>query len=251
MGSLRLVLALVAAAVMVAVTGCAELDQLRAENHRLDAELQAVKGRTVALEGEKAQLQAAVDQQKDDLTGCRAEVDLWKGKYETLEATFKRLGGPAGISPELQRELQRLAMVDPNIRVKQTQEGFVVEVGSDILFDSGRVTLKAEGQATIKRIADVVKQVGTEETLRIDGHTDNEPIRVSGWKDNRHLSLMRAHAVLKALEAQGISPERMFAAGFSLYRPEGSNDTAQGRRLNRRVEILFVPKTKIEPLPVE
>jgi len=240
-----MVAALLAAA---SVTGCAELDQLRANNQRLDGELKAAQGRVATLEAERAQLEATIGDREDDVKAARLEADLWKGKYETLEAAFEKMGGAPGITPELEAQLRRVALMDPNIRVKQTQEGFVVEVGSDILFDSGKVTLKPEGAATIKRIADVIKKVGADERLRIDGHTDNEPIKVSGWKDNFHLSAMRAHTVLRALESEGIAPERMFLAGFAFYRSEAPNDTAAGRRQNRRVEILIVPRIDFSPV---
>ena len=95
----------------------------------------------------------------------------------------------------------------------------------------------------------MIKRVGTDEALRVDGHTDNVPIKVSGWKDNFHLSAMRAHTVLKALVGEGISSERIFLAGFGLHRPQVSNDTREGRQQNRRVEILIVPKMTVSPMP--
>lgn len=235
--------------VVLLSAGCAELDQLRARNLQLDNELKTAQGRIAQLEAKNADLKAALAEREDDLKAARLEVDLWKGKFETLQEAFQRLGKAPGISPELEAELRRIALVDPNIRVKQTQEGFVVEVGTDILFDSGKIDLKPEGRATIKKIAEVIKKVGTDELLRIDGHTDNEPIKVSGWKDNWHLSAMRAHTVLKALQAEGIAPERMYLAGFAFYRPEASNDTPEGRRRNRRVEILIVPKMAVSTIP--
>jgi len=235
----------------VTVTGCAELDQLRANNQKLDGELRSAHGRIVELEAEKARLEGILGERDDDVKAAGLEAELWQRKYEALDEARKRWGGAPGISPELEAQLRRLALLDPNIRVKQTWEGFVVEVGSDILFDSGKTDLKAEGVATIKRIAEVIKQVGTDEGLRIDGHTDNVPIKVSGWKDNFHLSAMRAHTVLKALAAEGISSERMYLAGFAFYRPEAANDTREGRQQNRRVEILIVPKMALSPMTVE
>ena len=111
----------------------------------------------------QAHLQATVAERDDALKAAQAEVDLWKGKFETLQEAFQRLGKAPGISPELEAELRRIALVDPNIRVKQTQEGFVVEVGTDILFDSGKIDLKPEGRATIKKIAEVI----TDEMLNL------------------------------------------------------------------------------------
>ncbi len=235
----------------VAVTGCAELDQLRAHNQKLDSELTVARGHIAALEAEKAQMEGTLGERDDEVRAARLEVELWQRKYETLDEARKRWGGAPGISPELEAQLRRLALLDPNIRVKQTREGFVVEVGADILFDSGKVALRPAGVATIKRIADVIKRVGTDEALRVDGHTDNDPIKVTSWKDNFHLSAMRAHGVLKALVAEGISSERMFLAGFAFHRAQASNDTREGRQQNRRVEILIVPKMTLSPMTPE
>jgi len=241
----------VALSAVVLTAGCAELDQVKAHNLQLDGELKAAQGRIAQLETERAQLEATIGERQDDLKATRLEVGLWKDKYETLEAGVKGLGATAGISPELEAELRRIALLDPNIRVKQTQEGFVVEVGSDILFDSGKTDLKPEGVTTIKSIADVIKKVGADEVLRIDGHTDNVPIKRSGWKDNWHLSAMRARTVLEALATEGIAPERMYLSGFAFYRPQAPNDTPEGRRQNRRVEILIVPKMTLSPMTSE
>jgi flagellar motor protein MotB len=228
-----------------ALVGCTELDQLKARNHQLDSELMAAQGRVSALEAEKAGWDAALSDKDAAAKAAQLEAEMWKNKYQ---AGAGAAGKGMGVTPELEEQLRRLALLDSSFRVKQTQEGLVVEVGADILFDSGKSELKPAGRTTIKRITDVIKAHGTDETLRVDGHTDNEPIKRSGWKDNWDLSAARARTVLTTMAAEGIAPERMYLAGFALYRPQATNDTPQGRQQNRRVEILIVPKLQLSTL---
>ncbi|MBI4226988.1 MAG: flagellar motor protein MotB, partial [Candidatus Omnitrophica bacterium] len=77
----------------------------------------------------------------------------------------------------------------------------------------------------------------------IEGHTDNEPIKASGWKSNWELSTARATSVLHYLvDNKGVSPERVSAIGYGEYRPVISNATAEGRQQNRRVEVVVLPQ---------
>jgi len=230
------------------LAGCTELDQLKARNHQLDSELTATQGRLSALEAEKGGWEASLREKEDAARAAQLEADLWKNKYQTVAGAAGRGGG---VSPELVDKLRQWALANPGIRVKETPEGLAIEVGADILFDSGKADLKPQGRTTIKSIVDIIKGQGTDETLRVDGHTDNEPIKRSGWKDNWDLSAARARTVLTAMISEGIAPERVFLAGFALYRPMATNDTPQGRQQNRRVEILIMPKFKLSTLTTQ
>jgi chemotaxis protein MotB len=78
----------------------------------------------------------------------------------------------------------------------------------------------------------------------IEGHTDNVPIKVSGWKSNWELSSARAMSVLHYLvDRKGIAGNRVAAIGYGEFRSVASNDSKEGRRQNRRVEIVILPKT--------
>ncbi|MFH1782408.1 MAG: OmpA family protein, partial [Candidatus Omnitrophota bacterium] len=79
--------------------------------------------------------------------------------------------------------------------------------------------------------------------IGIEGHTDNEPIKYSGWKSNWELSTARATSVLHYIvDERGIAPERVSATGHGEFKPVSSNDTEDGKRQNRRVEIVVLPK---------
>ena len=76
----------------------------------------------------------------------------------------------------------------------------------------------------------------------IEGHTDNRPIKKSGWKSNWELSTARALSVLHYLSEKSVAEPRLAAIGYGEYKPVASNDTKEGRQKNRRVEIVILPK---------
>ena len=112
------------------------------------------------------------------------------------------------------------------------------EVG---FFSSGEAVLLEDGQATLARIATNLGGKGFE--IRVEGHTDNVPIHTSEFKSNWELSTARATQVVSLLiEKYSFDPLLISAAGYSEYRPIGSNDSAQGRAANRRVDLVVVGK---------
>jgi len=146
---------------------------------------------------------------------------------------------------------------DKQVRLQMMEKGLVVTVVGDVLFDSGKSKIRSEAYHILDKIATVLKENVPQLNVGIEGHTDNQPIKVSGWKSNWELSTTRALSVLHYLvEEKSISPDRISAIGYGEYRPVDSNDTKEGRQLNRRVEIVILPqltksKEKKEPEVLE
>jgi len=116
---------------------------------------------------------------------------------------------------------------------------------AEILFDSGKDQLRQESLPILDKVVDVLKTSVAGNKIGIEGHTDSEPIKHSGWKTNWELSSHRALSVLYYLEEEGIGAERLSAAGYGQYQPVASNDIKSGRGLNRRVEIVILPKVSL------
>ena len=132
---------------------------------------------------------------------------------------------------------------DKDISVGYDERGLVVRMLDQVLFDSGKATLRPEAHAVLDKVARVLNQEAGDQPIGIEGHTDNQPIKRSGWKDNWELSLARARAVLTYLvKERELAPTRVSAVGYGEYRPLASNHTPEGRRMNRRVEIVVLPK---------
>ena len=99
---------------------------------------------------------------------------------------------------------------------------------------------KPEAAAQLDVIVSAARGAHANKTILILGHTDNAPIRKSGWKDNHELSAQRALAVARYLLDAGVDPARLIAAGSGEYRPRSTNDTEAGRSTNRRIEFYVI-----------
>ncbi|MEK6845493.1 MAG: OmpA family protein, partial [Nanoarchaeota archaeon] len=115
-------------------------------------------------------------------------------------------------------------------------------------FDSGKAKIRAEAYPLLSKVCAILKDNLAQFNVGIEGHTDNVPIQRSGWKSNWELSTSRALNVLHYLvKDQGISPERLSAIGYGEYRSVAPNETKDGRKQNRRVEIVILPNiTKVK-----
>jgi chemotaxis protein MotB len=111
-----------------------------------------------------------------------------------------------------------------------------------ILFDSGSVDINAKGRELLLAMANALKN-GNRQEILVEGHTDNVPLSAALQKrfpSNWELSTARAAAVVRFLQNEaGIKPERLSARGYSFYRPVAPNTSEEGRRQNRRIEIIL------------
>ena len=113
------------------------------------------------------------------------------------------------------------------------------DIADNILFASGKATLKAEGHAELQTIASEIRQKFPGWQIWIIGHTDSDPIKHSKWKDNLELSVQRACAVHRELAKLGLNVRDLLAGGQGEYNPKAPND-AKNKHLNRRVQIIAV-----------
>lgn len=139
-------------------------------------------------------------------------------------------------------ELEKRLRGEKGVSVAMSDRGLVVTFVSEVLFDSGMAKIRSDAHKVLDKVAVVLKGQVADKNIAIEGHTDNEPIKKSGWKSNWELSTARATSVLHYLEGKGIKPARLQATGYGEYRPVASNDTVEGRQKNRRVEIIILPK---------
>lgn len=177
------------------------------------------------------------------LSGCT--VIFQKGRREDVEKISE-------LSSEVDKLRQAKALLEERlkdeiakeqVRLSMDENGLVITFVAEVLFDSGKAKIRPEAYPVLDKVARVLNENVTEEGIGIAGHTDNQPIKYSGWASNWELSTARATSVLHYLvDERRVSPERVSAIGYGEYRPVASNDTAEGRQLNRRVEIIIIPK---------
>ncbi len=178
------------------------------------------------------------------LTGCT--VIFQKGRRTDMERISQLKGEVSELErakSELEQRLQR-EIADKQVAVGMSDRGLVITFVSEVLFDSGKAKLKEDALGKLNKVADVLKTTVSDLNVGIEGHTDNVPIKHSGWKSNWELSSARAMSVLHHLaDTQGIDPTRLSATGYGEFHPVASNDDTEGRQRNRRVEIVILPKT--------
>ena len=127
----------------------------------------------------------------------------------------------------------------PGVRV--VGDRFVFQ--SEVLFQSGSAELETEGQIQLQQLAETLLEISNEIPkeinwiLRIDGHTDNVPIKTEKFPSNWELSTARAISVVKFIIKQGIPENRLVAAGFGEFQPLDNNQTISARSKNRRIEL--------------
>jgi chemotaxis protein MotB len=130
-----------------------------------------------------------------------------------------------------------LAQMD-DISVSLDERGLVVNLGENILFDLGKAKLKEEAFPVLEKLSLLLRMA--EGSCRVEGHTDDLPIRTEEFPSNWELSIARAVAVIKyVIRDGGVDPKRLSAVGYGDSRPVVPNDTPEQRAKNRRVELVL------------
>jgi chemotaxis protein MotB len=178
-------------------------------------DLNAAQDRAKELQGLYDQAERARVAAEDEITALKADRDRLKGDLAKKPEGWDKVPG-----------------------------GALINIQGDILFDSGKAELLKEGTPTLEKIADAIKKQYPNHEIYVFGHTDNEPITKSGWKDNYELSCQRSLTVLRFLKLGGVQ-NHMAACGWGETRPAQGNDTKEGMQANRRVQIFAMdPKTR-------
>jgi len=151
-------------------------------------------------------------------------------------------GSPEKVLSNLQRSVESLVgpeALGSKVRTRMDERGLIISLGEGGFFDSGSDVLKPEGRVLLDAIASAL--VPTDNHIRVEGHTDNVPIRNTRFPSNWELSTTRATTVVAYLiDRFKIEPERLSAGGYSEYRPVETNATGEGRSRNRRVDIVVL-----------
>jgi chemotaxis protein MotB len=141
---------------------------------------------------------------------------------------------------------QRLAsqIAQHTVAIKLGKDGLVISLREAGFFDSGSAMPRKESLESMKQIASELAQMPYD--LRVEGHTDNVPIHTADFASNWELSSARSTSIARVLLGlHAVSPDRLSAAGYAEFHPVDTNDTAEGRARNRRVDLVIMPRTKV------
>lgn len=175
---------------------------------------------------------AVLDEQDEQDEQDEVEENLEKkADMQELESLQKKID-----SYIIEKELSD--MLDTSL----TDEGLLVLIGDNVLFSSGSDRVRTDDLEIAKEISDLLV-INPPRNIIISGHTDNVPINNSQFASNWELSVMRAVNFMKiVIENDRLDPSWFSAKGFGEYEPIATNETAEGRAQNRRVEILILPR---------
>ena len=161
----------------------------------------------------------------------------------TREIFIPRQGGDqqnkrlAVDAAEKMRSSVKQEKMDDAIQVNVTETGIAIKIADPVSFESGSADVKPELYGVLRNIANLVNQAPTSQ-VRVEGHTDNVPIRSARYPSNWELSSARALSVVRYMAMTGgVDPARLSAIGYGEYRPIAPNTTPENKRMNRRIEI--------------
>ncbi len=187
-----------------------------------------------------------------------SNIDLEKYK-ETVSALSNAFGARSSIpvinpgqpiienlsyAPTLKESLQDLIVrsgYEHAIKLIENERGITVSILGDILFASGRAELSEGSIVVLNKLAKIIKPLPND--LRVEGHTDNVPISNTLHPSNWHLSVARAtNTAYYLMNEEKISQDKVSIVGYSEYKPVATNETDEGRALNRRVDLVILNK---------
>ena len=207
----------------------AEAAKADAERMKQEAEKAAAEAARQKHEADQATAAAVAQQQAAQSAADQAARDRAAAEAETQKA---RQAAAQAEAEKAQLRAQLLAQLNSILQTRDSARGLIVNM-SDVLFDTGSYTLKPGAREKLAKISGIVlAHAGL--SLQIEGHTDS----VGGDDFNQQLSERRADSVRDFLAEQGVAPSSITARGFGKMQPVASNDTAEGRQRNRRVELV-------------
>ncbi len=214
-----------------------EIAALQKQRGGLQDQIQDLQGQRAALDRQKTSL----EQQQADL---RKQVDaLEQQKNQLLAASQQNKSQYDSLVHDLTEEVKK-----GELQVRQYKDMLTVDVAEQLFFDSGHANLKDTGKSVLKKVGEALKGY-QDKVIRVVGHTDNVPISKAAQKvfpSNWELSVARATHVVHYLQEVGIPPERMVASGRAEYQPIAENDTPEGRKKNRRIEITLIDRNLVQ-----
>jgi chemotaxis protein MotB len=177
----------------------------------------------------------------DTIAGLKLEL---KKEKTTVQQKEKEVSELDRTRREIETSLKE-QIAQKDIKLEEIEGKLKVTFVDKILFDSGSVKVKPKGQEVLLKLADSFRD-NEDQKIAVEGHTDNVQIGsalLDRFPTNWELSTARATAVVRFLQEKGnIAPERLTASGFSFYQPIVENETPEGRKQNRRIEIILVPE---------
>lgn len=207
-----------------AVSDREELERiLRSKSDSLSQSISELRRKVADLDAENAKLKA----ENESLVKAREE------QVQKVSSTYENM---------IEKLRSEISM--GQITISELKGKLTVNMVDSILFDSGKAEVKRGGLEILGKVVSILKDV-EDKSIRIEGHTDDVQISralAQRYPTNWELSAARAINVARFLQDQGIDPGNLSAAAYGEWKPVATNDTAEGKAKNRRIEIILVPQ---------
>lgn len=207
----------------------------------LESQVNDLRGTNASLLDRLADLSVVSQTGAESIKNSLAAISQQNKYIQDLTSTIQRKDSVnLNLVMNLKRSLADVNDEDVTVEVKK---GVVyISLSDKMLFKSGSAEISPSADGVLAKIAKVVND-HAELDILVEGHTDNVPIKTASIKDNWDLSALRATAVVRMLQSKyNVKPERMTAGGRSEFVPKVSNDSAKNKAINRRTEIVILPK---------
>ncbi len=193
----------------------------------------------------KASLKAALGTEEIPEAGTREGLDVLKSPDDVLDEDTITAVDEVGAMvvkevEEIASEVEDFVYKNKlagQVEVSSDQRGTVITISDVVLFPPGKSRLTFAGKKTIQQVFDLLQQFNYD--VRIEGHTDNSPIRTEQFPSNWELSASRAADVARMLVEEGFPPEKLSVVGFAEFQPKVPNTSPKNRAINRRIEIVY------------
>ena len=231
------------------------LADLAGTKDKLTTDLAYVTGQRDKAVADKEELDRILQSRSDNLSQSIFEL---RRKVADLDAENTKLKEEnASLAKAREEQVQKVSSTYESLLEKMKSEisqgqvtiselkgKLTVNMVDSILFDPGKAEVKKGGRELLGKVISILKDV-SDKSIRIEGHTDNVQISralAQRYPTNWELSAARAINVTRFLQDQGIDPANLSAVAYGEWKPVATNDTAEGKAKNRRIEIILVPK---------
>jgi chemotaxis protein MotB len=225
-----------------------KVESLERQVHEKDKQIQQLEDQVEHLQFTNSSLLDRMSDlsivSKEGATSIRESLENINQQYQFIEDLTTKMQEKDSLNLALVLNLKRSLsdLNDDDVKVEVRGGVVHVSISDQLLFQSGSSKITAQANEVLGKVAMVVSD-HSDLNLMVEGHTDNVPISNNCIKDNWDLSVKRATAVVRALEEEHyVDPTRMIAAGRADKLPKADNDSETGRSLNRRTEIVIMPR---------
>ncbi|HLN91432.1 MAG TPA: OmpA family protein [Patescibacteria group bacterium] len=232
-----------------------DLARMTLQNEKMTTDLSYVTDQRDKAIEEKEELDRILRSRSDSLSQNISEL---RRRVDDLESENRKLKAEnASLVKAREEQVQKVSSIYESLLEKMKSEisqgqvtiselkgKLTVTMVDAILFDPGKAEVKKGGREILGKIASILKDL-SDKSIRIEGNTDNVPISralAQRYPTNWELSAARAINVTRFLQEQGIDPGNLSAVAYGEWKPVATNDTAEGKAKNRRIEIVLVPK---------